>query len=230
MEEARKPSVQSWLVGLREWSLKWLERWLAKRGIKACRSWIWWAAFGLSKRWALHNPIFLPKHWDTLSLERQRWKLRVCACLCVCFLFTDVAVGPGMGPEEVQNILWVDSIKWRVQETKRQSGKETMCTSLDQHWAVGDRVLTATPLKLTRSHVHTSAFPCLSVKGLKGPSKSGREIGQGPAGSLSSPLEDQGRLKVPGLLSLPCYPPLLSAQCIRTLETPPGGAEHNQVD
>lgn len=98
MEEARKPSVQSWLVGLREWSLKWLERWLAKRGITVCRSWIWWAAFGLSKRWALHNPIFLPKHWDTLSLERQRWKHRVCACLCVCFLFTDVAAWPWHGP------------------------------------------------------------------------------------------------------------------------------------
>lgn len=44
----------------------------------------------------------------------------------------------------------------------------------------------------------------LSVKGLREPSKR-RKIGQGPAGSLSSLLEDKGRLKLSRPLSLPCY-------------------------
>lgn len=86
--------------------------------------------------------------------------------------------------------------------------------------SLGKRVGTVTSPQSTHRHMHTSAFPCLSVKGLRRPSKRGREIGQGPAGSLFSPLEDQGRLKLPGPLSLPCYPPSLPACCIRTVETP----------
>lgn len=125
-----------------------------------------------------------------------------------------------------------------VRETKTQSGREAMCTSLNQQWVCGRRVLTTAPLTIgpqphacmktsthIRTHLHFLAF---SVRGLRRPSKRGREIGQGPAGSLSSPLEDQGRLKLPRLLSLPRYPPLFLRTVLGHLKTPleepqPGG-------
>lgn len=87
----------------------------------------------------LYTILFSCLNTGTHCRWRGRDESSECVRVCVCASSSQMLqLGPGMGPEEVQNILWVDSIKWRVQETKRQSGKETMCTSLDQHWAVGD--------------------------------------------------------------------------------------------
>lgn len=220
IDEAKK-AISAELAGGTE-SLKWLERWLAKWSITDCRSWIWWAAFGLSKRWALHNPIFLPKHWDTLSLERQRWKQCVCMCVCVFPLRRCWSLAPVRALGKLRNYCG-----WTMYEVAFARDKETKWRRDNVHkswsalslWRRG--VVTATPRQSTHRHTRTSAFPCLSVKGLRGPSKWGGEIGQGPAGSLSSPLEDQGRLKLAGPLSLPCYPPSLPAWCIRTFQKPP---------
>lgn len=121
----RKPSVQSRLVGLREWSLKWVERRLAKRDIADCRSWIWRAAFGLSKRWALHNPIFLTKHWDTKSLERQRWKQ--CVHMCVFPLRRCWSLALVMPWGKFRTYCgWIMHKAEYVRRTKEQSGRETM--------------------------------------------------------------------------------------------------------
>lgn len=208
----RKPSVQRWLVGPREWSLKWLERWLAKQGITDCRSWIWRAAFGLSKRWALHNPIFLPKHWDTQSLERLRWKHCVCVCVplhrCWCLalvrprgkfrnyrgwtMYKVVCVCDGDNDTDNVHKSWSALSLWSCGVLTIASLQSTHACTHEKH---------------PHTHMHTSVFPCFAVRGLNGPSKRGREIGQGPAGSLPSSLEHQGRLKLPGPLSLPCYPP-----------------------
>lgn len=80
----------------RKLSLKWLERRLAKWSIMDCRSWVWRVAFGLSERWALHNPIFL-LNTGTKSLERQRWKW----CVCVCKIV--LKLGPGEAPGKFRN-------------------------------------------------------------------------------------------------------------------------------
>lgn len=56
-----------------KWSLKLLEGIVATRAIVDQSGWIGRAAFGLSERWAPHNPIFLP-NTGKQSLEGQRWK------------------------------------------------------------------------------------------------------------------------------------------------------------
>lgn len=125
-----------------------------------------------------------------------------------------------------------------------------MAESLKQHCTFGDAVLTTGPQQSINRHMHTRKHPytyahiCISLRlcnpltetqgnadVLRRPSKRVRVIGQRPAGSLYLPLEDQGRLKLPGLLSLPRYPPPLPAHCIRTLkknleeQTQSGGLE-----
>lgn len=87
----QKPSVQSRLVGLREWSLKWVERRLAKRDIADCRSWIWRAAFGLLNA-ELYTILF---SWLNTGTQR-RWRGRdeSSVCICVCSHFADVEAWP----------------------------------------------------------------------------------------------------------------------------------------
>lgn len=177
------------------------------------------------KRWALHNPIFLTKHWDTTSLERQRWKQCVHMCvfpLCRCW---SLALVMPWGKLRTYCGRTMHKSEY-VRRTKEQSGRETMSQSALDLWRC--RVLPYNGRTHMKTSPHTSAFPCLSERGLRGPSKRGREIGRGQAGSLSFPLEEQGRLKLAGLLRLPRYSPPLPAHCIRTLEKGPGGA--NLVD
>lgn len=190
----RKPSVQSWLVGLREWGLKWLERRLAKRGITDCRSWIWRAAFGLSKRWALHNPIFLPKHRDTVTGEAEMKALCACVCACawvcvfpLCRCWSLALVRP-LG--KFRNYCgWTMYKVECVWETK--TGRDTMCISLNQHWTFGDagsspQLPYNPPTGIcTWKHPHTYAHICISLplcKGIKETFKERQRLARGLQG------------------------------------------------
>lgn len=141
---------------------------------------------GPLNRSALHNPIFLPKHLDTLSQERQRWKLCVRA-----FTFhkcSSLALVLAMGNFANYCGWTVECIEWRVWDTDRETERDNReqerarekCDNVHGSWSplsLLKQVGTKTLQQSTRRHMHTSAFSCLSVKGLRRPSKRGIEIG-----------------------------------------------------
>ncbi|MEQ2208342.1 hypothetical protein XENOCAPTIV_025427 [Xenoophorus captivus] len=105
------------------------------------------------------------QRWGTSSPEEETCKQ--CVCMRVCVPTLNVEPWPQFASTISSEMTVGGSVYVRQKERCRETlrfGQQLVF-----------RVLTATYLKSTRRSMHTSAFPCLSVKGLREPSKRGKK-------------------------------------------------------